>query len=355
VTLPDWFSEQVSRTPDRIALRFEDACLSYRDLDNRAEQLASRLRAHGMGRDTLVGICVERSLDMVVGLLAILKAGAAYLPLDPEMPKARLELIIQDAGPAALLTRRKFLARLPAVQVPVLFLEECVDARSASAGDGRGVDPESLAYVLYTSGSTGKPKGVEVPHRALVNLLASMQRQPGLGSGDTLLAVTSLSFDIAALEIFLPLVSGGTVVLASSGALADPGNLVALIQRSRCTHMQATPTMWRSVIEAGWSGDPGLKILCGGEALPRRLADALLARCGSLWNMYGPTETTVWSTVQRVDSGTGPPPIGRPIANTRVYIVDPEGSPVPIGVAGELLIAGSGLARGYRNHDALTR
>ena len=355
VTLADWFSEQVSRTPDRIALRFEDACLSYRDLDNRAEQLASRLRAHGMGRDRLVGICVERSLDMVVGLLAILKAGAAYLPLDPETPKARLELIIQDAGPAALLTRRNFLARLPEVQIPVLFLEQSDDARTASAGDGRGADPESLAYVLYTSGSTGKPKGVEVPHRALVNLLASMQLEPGLGGGDTLLAVTSLSFDIAALEIFLPLVSGGTVVLASSGALADPGNLVTLIQRSRCTHMQATPTMWRSVIEAGWSGGPGLKILCGGEALPRRLADALLARCGSLWNIYGPTETTVWSTVQRVDSGTGPPPIGRPIANTRVYIVDPEGSPVPIGVAGELLIAGSGLARGYRNHDALTR
>ena len=214
---------------------------------------------------------------------------------------------------------------------------------------------EDLAYVIYTSGSTGKPKGVEIPHRAAVNLLSSMKQKPGCGATDALLAVTTLSFDIAALELFMPLLSGGRVIIATKDDVSDPARLARLIERSGCTIMQATPATWRALIEAGWAGKKGLKILCGGESLPRELADRLLDRAGEVWNMYGPTETTVWSTIHKVARGGRSVPIGRPIANTQIYILDARGNPVPVGVTGELCIGGAGVARGYRNRDDLTR
>ncbi|MGA7266042.1 MAG: amino acid adenylation domain-containing protein [Stellaceae bacterium] len=354
ITLQEWFTSQARRTPDAIAVAFGESAWTYRELDCRAEQLAARLGAAGVRRETLVGICAERSPDMMAGLLAILKAEGAYLPCDPELPPARLAFILDDAKPAVLLTQRKLAPRLASSDARLLFLEDGGEVTEAAPRADPGAGIESLAYVLYTSGSTGKPKGVEVPHRALINLLASMQREPGFGADDALLAVTTFSFDIAALELFLPLVSGGKVILSSREEAADPVRLAALIRRSRCTAMQATPSAWRSLIEAGWSGEPGLKILCGGEALPPDLAEELLTRGASLWNMYGPTETTIWSALHRVQGVGAPVPIGRPIANTRMYILDSRGNPVPIGVAGELHIAGEGLARGYRNHADLT-
>ncbi len=217
-----------------------------------------------------------------------------------------------------------------------------------------GPAPDDLAYVLYTSGSTGKPKGVEVPHRALANLLASMREEPDFSEQDSLLAVTTLAFDIAALEIFLPLLCGGRLILASREAVADPAALAALIEAERPSVVQATPATWRALTEAGWAGDPAMTILCGGETLPRELAEVLLRRCGNLWNMYGPTETTIWSTVQRVTSGDGPVPIGRPIANTVTHILDPSGNKVPTGCVGELFIGGGGVALGYRGRPDLT-
>ena len=352
-TLDQWFQAQARRTPDRVAVAFEGQSWTYRELDQRSGVVASRLQAAGVKKDTLVGLCMNRSPDMVAGLLGILKAGGAYLPLDPSFPQARLDFIISDAQPAALLTEASLLATLPAAHVPVVLCD-------AEAGDEpqpreANTDGESLAYVLYTSGSTGKPKGVEIKHSGLVNLLASMQRLTGFSSDDALLAVTTFSFDLAALELFLPLVSGGRILIASRDVASDPLRLANFFGQSECTVMAATPATWRALIEAGWAGREGLTIVCGGEAMPRSLAEDLLNRSDVLWNIYGPTETTIFSTVENVRSGVGPVSIGRPIANTRLYILDSIGNAVPVGVVGELHIGGAGLARGYRNRRDLTQ
>ncbi len=223
--------------------------------------------------------------------------------------------------------------------------------------------PSDLAYVIFTSGSTGKPKGVQVEHRSVVNFLNSMRREPGIDRHDTLLAVTTLTFDISVLELFLPLVVGAKVVIVGDKIAKDGLQLAEMLQRSGATIMQATPATWRLLVEAGWAGagegaagagDSKLKVLCGGEALPRDLAEQLLERSASLWNMYGPTETTIWSAVDRVESGDGLPPIGRPIDNTQLYILDAKLKPVPIGVPGDLYIGGDGLARGYLHRPELT-
>jgi amino acid adenylation domain-containing protein len=353
-TLHEWFEAQVQKTPDAVAVEFETSSWTYEELDRRASHMAARLREAGVGRETLVAICLERSLDMIAGLLAVLKAGGAYLPLDPAFPRQRLALILDDAGPAVVLTQRSLAATLPPSNARIVIIDDVADKGSASSPPDAETSTDDLAYVIYTSGSTGKPKGVEVSHRAVVNLLASMQRQPGFGATDKLLAVTTLSFDIAALELFLPLVTGGRVILASRETATDPSHLMELIRRSGCTVMQATPATWRGLIDAGWTGNENMKILCGGEALSRDLADKLLTRCASLWNMYGPTETTIWSSVHEVTRGSGPVPIGRPIANTQIYILDARGDPVPAGVSGELYIGGAGVARGYRNRPELT-
>ena len=355
-TLHECFAAQARRTPDAIALEFEGCSWTYQELDERASRLARRLRQAGVVERSVVAISVERSAEMVAGLLAILKAGAGYLPLDPKLHRHRMSMLLENAEPAALLTQSHLISALPASRAPIVLLEEPFRHDGGNPGEFRSaVGMEDLAYVLYTSGSTGEPKAVEVPHRAVVNLLTSMQRQPGFGAADSLLAVTTLSFDIATLELFLPLVSGGKVIVASRETAADPFRLAELIDRSGCTVMQATPATWRGLLEQGWCGNGGLKILCGGEVLSRELAEKLLACGASLWNMYGPTETTIWSTVHKVARGTGPVPIGRPIANTATYILDARGNPVPIGVVGDLYIGGAGLARGYRNAGALTR
>ena len=214
---------------------------------------------------------------------------------------------------------------------------------------------EDLAYLIYTSGSTGNPKGTEIPHGALVNLLASMLREPGLGTEDTLVAITTLSFDIAGLEIFGPLVCGAKLVLASREQVLDPELLASLLEESEATVMQATPSTWRMLVEAGWMGSANLRMWCGGEALRPDLAESLLSRGRELWNLYGPTETTIWSAAHRVKSGENPILIGRPVGNTRMYILGPDGQPVPSGVPGELYIAGAGVARGYWRQPALTK
>ena len=355
LALHQWFETQAGQTPHAVAVVDHRRSWTYDELNRRASVLAARLRKVGVKKGTLAAICTDRSFDMVAGILAILKAGGAYVPLDPGFPKERLKLILGDARPPVLLTQRDLLETLPQSNARTVL---CDDDAECGEEDSPNVvvpvGPEDLAYVLYTSGSTGKPKGVEVPHRAVVNLLASMQREPGFRAEDSLLAVTTLSFDIAALEIFLPLVTGGRLVLASRDIAADPVRLAELIRSSGCTVMQATPVTWRALIEADWSGREDLKILCGGEALPRELADKLLARSGSLWNVYGPTETTIWSTIQRVGPGEGSVPIGKPIANTKTFILDGKGSPVPVGVSGELFIGGAGVAHGYRNRKKLT-
>jgi amino acid adenylation domain-containing protein len=350
--LPDAFRAQVAARPDAIAIRFGDQAVSYAALDARADSVAATLHAAGLKQGDLVGICLDRSPDMVAALFAVHRIGAAYLPLDPDFPAARLDYIATDAGAAALLTERRLSHVLPGCPLKRILIEDA--APVGTARPAVAVQPSDLAYVLYTSGSTGNPKGVEIGHEALINLLTSFRADPGFSPEDSLLAVTTLSFDIAALELFLPLISGGELIVAPKSDTADPRQLNELFVSAKPSVMQATPATWRALIEAGWQGSPTLRILCGGEALPRDLAEGLIERSGELWNVYGPTETTIWSTVARVMPGDGPVPIGRPIANTSIHILDKYHNTAPIGVVGELFIGGTGLAHGYRHRTDLT-
>jgi amino acid adenylation domain-containing protein len=291
---------------------------------------------------------------MVAALLGVLKAGASYVPLDPAFPRERLAYMLDDAGARVIVADSASAAELPAHDAVVLKLDAQAEWVGVSdAPVAASARPEDVAYVIYTSGSTGRPKGVAVPHRAVVNFLRSMAEEPGLTASDVVVAVTTLSFDIAGLELFLPLIVGARVEIASREEAADGAALQALLDRSRGTVLQATPATWRLLLEAGWHGHPGLRMFCGGEALPRDLADKLLEGGGTLWNLYGPTETTIWSTIEQVTAGHAVA-IGRPIANTQAYVLDAAGQRVPPGVLGELYLGGAGLAHGYLGKPGLT-
>lgn len=351
VTLHGWFRAQAAKTPGAIAIEAGDTCWTYEKLHQRAQAIAGRLRGLAISRESVIGIAMDRTPEMVAGLLGILEAGCCYLPLDPDLPPARLVLLIDDAKPAALLSQASVAGRLPRRDGPVLLCEDIGDAPSYKASP---VAPESLAYILYTSGSTGRPKAVEIEHRSVVNLLTAMRREIAFSARDSLLSVTTISFDIAALELFLPLVTGGRLILAGKADVIDPRRLANLIAGSCATVMQATPALWRALIQSDWAGQPGLRILCGGEALSAGLAHELRRRAAAVWNVYGPTETTIWSLIHALSDGDDPVPIGRPLANTSIHVLDANDSPVAAGVPGELLIGGAGLARGYRGDAALT-
>ncbi len=304
----------------------------------------------------MVAVFVDRSLDMIVGLLGVMKAGGAYVPMDPTYPAERISFILEDANVPVLLTQKAITQNLAKSATRIVYLDSDWSQieREGSQVGSVAVSPNDLAYVIYTSGSTGKPKGVEIPHRAVVNLLFSMSKRPGFSQRDTLLAVTTLSFDIAGLELFLPLCVGAKLVIASREAAADGGRLMARLESSQATVIQATPVTFRFLIEAGWNGGANLKVLCGGEALPRELANQISERVASLWNMYGPTETTIWSSTIQIHSGKSPVTIGPPIDNTQFHVLDRCGQLTPIGVPGELHIGGDGLARGYFRRPELT-
>ena len=349
--------EQARLTPEATAVVCHERHLTYRELNRRANQLAHYLRGLGLGPESRVAVCVERSPEMMIGLLGILKAGCAYVPLDAEYPPERLSYMLEDAQASMLLTGRPLAGLFRRETIRVVELETLWPAIAGEVDEnpGRLATADNLAYVIYTSGSTGRPKGVEISHSSVVNLLSSMRRLPGLGPEDTLLAVTTISFDIAALELFLPLTVGARLMIASREEARDGERLSQILSDSQITMMQATPATWRLLIEAGWRGIERLKILCGGEALPQKLAAALQERGASLWNMYGPTETTIWSTTDRVEGRSGGSiAIGKPIANTQIYLLDAHLRPVTVGMVGELYIGGDGLARGYHNRPEIT-
>jgi amino acid adenylation domain-containing protein len=348
--------------PERIALLVGESRLSHGELDEASNRLARALRRAGVGRGTTVGLFMPRIPELIVGLLAVLKSGAAYLPLDPAYPQERLSYQVADAGMKVLLTSMasKSVAR-ELFNGPIWELDtehSRFDSESPApldpdvSLDARGEDP---SYLIYTSGSTGQPKGVAVPHRAVVNLLASLERLPGMHQGVRLLAVTTLSFDIAVTELLLPLAYGATVVMATEAQAVDGRALASLIGMHDINVLQATPSRWNVLLDAGWKGKRELRALVTGEPLPRALAKELCSRCDEVWNMYGPTETTVFSSGWRVDMDTSTGiSLGRPIANTTICILDSENMRCPIGVMGEIWIGGTGLALGYHERPDLT-
>jgi amino acid adenylation domain-containing protein len=340
------------RLPDAIALECGSERLTYRELDQRSDQFAAYLQSHGVRPGTLVGICVERSVGMAVALLAILKTGAAYVPLDPAFPVDRLVSVLEDAAPSILITEGDGIPALAARDT----ITVCLDRFQWNAEVTAYQPPDSFdrAYVLYTSGSSGKPKGVEVSHRSLVNLLCSMRAIVGMGESDVLLSVTTFSFDIFGLELWLPLTTGSKTVIATKETCKDGRLLARAIATSDATMMQATPNTWQMLLESEWQGSLRMTILCGGEHWSRELALRLLPKCSALWNMYGPTETTIWSSAHRIEAD-GSVKIGGPIANTQFYVVNPYLQLQPPSVPGELLIGGDGVARGYLNRPELTR
>jgi amino acid adenylation domain-containing protein len=351
------FAEQVRRTPDETAVICGGVELTYSKLNSRANQVARYLNRLGAGPGNVVGIYVDRTIDMAVGLLGILKSGSAYTPLDPSFPKDRIEYMLQDCKARILLTQQDLSDNIMDFSGVKVSIDGDWDkiSQEKTGNVAVGMDSEHLAYVIYTSGSTGKPKGVQISHRALNNFLYTMIHAPGCTPEDTLISVTTMSFDIFGLELFMPLLIGARVVIAEREDTLDGASLVALIEKYGVTNMQATPSTWRLMLEAGWKGAGNLKILCGGEAFPPDLVDPLLERCDELWNMYGPTETTIWSTIFRIRSSKAPILVGWPIANTQTYILDPDLQPVPAGLVGELHIGGDGLSHGYLNRPNLTR
>jgi amino acid adenylation domain-containing protein len=355
------FAVQARRRPAAAAVLAGGRRYSYRELDERSTELARYLIARGATSDRGVAVCMERSVELPLALLAVLKSGSFYVPLDPYDPAQRLARIREECNPAVLLTDRETAASivgtLPGNLASVLCVDQLWNLDGTWKDDGTVVeafpqlpeviDPASTAYTIYTSGTTGEPKGVPIQHQALLNLICSIWREPGVGETDRMLAVAPISFDIGTMDMFLPLCAGGTVVIASRQAAVDPHRLAELIREHDITCMQATPATWRMLVSSGWSGKRDLKMISGGEALPRELANQLLLRGGELWNCYGPTETTIYSSVLRIHSGFGIVPLGPPLPNTRFYVMDPAGNLVPPGITGELYIGGLGVSPGY--------
>lgn len=344
-------------TPAAVAVTAGGQELRYHELLARAQAFAEVLYGAGVRQGEVVGLCLERSCDLVAGLLGILTAGAAYLPLDLDYPPERLAYMVRDSGARVVVTQRTLLEHLRATvrADTAIVLTEEVAATPAKTltGGAAALSPQTPAYVLYTSGSTGRPKGVVVPHRAVANLYAGAWSRLDLGSREVVLALTTLSFDISVLEVLLSLMAGARIHLVDRAVAADAPALAAEITRSGVTFVQATPTTYRMLLTAGWAGDPELVLLCGGEALAPDLAEQLLSRCRRLWNGYGPTEVTVYSLVEPISAAT-PVTIGRPLANLRAYVLDEALNLLPARVPGELYLAGAGLAHGYLGRPDLT-
>ncbi|WP_269516742.1 non-ribosomal peptide synthetase [Candidatus Odyssella acanthamoebae] len=353
-TIHQQFETQLLKTPNNIAVIFEGQELTYQELNKRANQLAHYLREQGVKPDALVAIACERSLEMIIGILAILKAGGAYVPIDPSYPQDRIQFMLEDTKASMILTQQDVLKRLPRTEAEVFFVDTDQEklTKYPTSNPNHITQPHHLAYVIYTSGSTGKPKGVTIEHRSVLNLLMSIQENVKLTQADSWLALTTITFDIAGLEIYLPLITGSSFVVTKQKGEADPDYLKRIVDARNISIIQATPSTWRMLLDSGWTSREGMKILTGGEALSIKLFKDLKNLTPYVYNVYGPTETTIWSTFTPLEGDS--PTIGKSVANTQVYILDPSLNPVPVGVPGELYIGGEGLARGYLNRPELT-
>lgn len=350
-------AEKARSTPDAIAARHGGKSMTYAELEAHSNRFARHIQAAVPGQGERIALLVDRSLDMLVALIGIMKSGHAYVPLDPGHPETRLRQTLSAARPAALICNTDAAEAIAMHGMTTVRLDREADriaAYSALELENLPQDADATAYVIFTSGSTGTPKGVAISHRSLTNFLLSMAKEPGFTAKDVIVAVTTISFDIAGLELYLPLITGGSVVIADRSEVEDGFALVRLIKESGATVLQATPTLWQMLVEAGLDGTSPLKKLCGGEALPKALARTLAAMQGPLFNMYGPTETTIWSSVARIEDGDTPITIGHPIANTELHVLGKDGRLAPPGITGELYIGGDGLAQGYFDRPDLT-
>jgi len=344
-------ARQAAATPDATAVVAASRRLSYRELDQRANALAHALQTRGVKSGDLVGLYCGRNEHMLVGLVGILKSGAGYVPMDPSFPSDRLQYMSDDAQARHIVTDRSVGGEWRFQAAEPLYVDELGASEQPAPAVGTAQD---IAYVIYTSGSTGRPKGVLVPHRTVVNLLTSIAREPGMNASNVVLSVTTLSFDIAVSEVIAPLTVGAAVVVADRAQATDGDRLRELIERERVNFIDATPSTWRLLLAAGWQGGAHLKVICTGEPLPADLGRELLPRVGELWNGYGPTETTVWSSFYRLQDVAGVVPIGHPVANTQIHVVDEQGRQLPVGVVGELFIGGDGVTLGYLGRPDLT-
>jgi amino acid adenylation domain-containing protein/non-ribosomal peptide synthase protein (TIGR01720 family) len=350
-TVVDLFEEQALKTPGAVALVFDGQQLTYRQLSERSSQLAHLLKSRGVKSGVLVPVCTDRSLDMMVAIFGIWKAGAAYVPVDPLHPASRIKYMLDDCRARLAVCHQAYAELFANTELVVLDAAELAAQPTTTMAEAASND---LSYVIYTSGSTGQPKGVMIAHRSLLNFLLSMQAQLQISEKDSTVAITTYSFDISCLELYLSLISGGTVHIANHWQVKDGYALKALVEKARPTYMQATPSGWQLLLESGWQNKQNLRILTGGEAIADALKEMLTGIASDVFNMYGPTETTIWSAMHRLQKGYKVS-IGRPIANTEIYILDSSGQPCPIGVYGELCIGGDGLSKGYLNKDQLTR
>ncbi|MEP6948356.1 MAG: amino acid adenylation domain-containing protein [Ginsengibacter sp.] len=346
--------DQVEKTPDEIGIIHDQTQITYREMNQRANMLANYIRELGVGPEIRVGILMKKSIKTVEVLLGVLKAGGAYVPIHISSPPERIQFILEDADVEVLITNLDPGPLNEFKGIVVNIEDENILSKNVSSNPNNSVSSNNLAYIIYTSGSTGEPKGVMVNHSSLVNFLWSMQKYPGMNAEAVIVALAAVSFDPSTLELFLPLIVGGKIVIASEEMTTNPLILAETIQRHDVNILQATPATWQLLLDTGWAGKPGMKALCGGDVMTRKMADQLLALVGSLWNVYGPTETTVWSSVSQIEKDDRPITIGQPIGNMQFYILDQYLQTPPVGVIGELHITGEGVSRGYLNNPQLT-
>ena len=351
------FLDAVATTPHLPAVKYYKQVVSYFEINQFSNYVASVLTSNGVKPGDRIGISLQRHVGMIAVLLGILKCGATYVPLDPSLPRERLLFMINDAQLKKIITQNSILSRIPEPHKQnILLIEPDTDyKKSVTEFNPPTVSSDSIAYIMYTSGSTGKPKGVKVPHKSVVNFLHSMKSRPGIEKSDSVLAITTISFDISVLEIFLPLVSSACAIVLDHDSIRDGTKLVSAINQYSPDIIQGTPSFWRLLLASGWTGQPNVKALCGGESLSPDLVKIMYPKVGQLWNMYGPTETTVWSTCYHIINPEEKIFIGYPIANTSVYVLDTHLQQVAVGNPGELYIGGDGLSDGYHNNPDLTK